>query len=795
MIARRWRVWAALLGVAIPFGYQIFGEVLGLGRGIPWLGLAAGVLALGWLVWRGVALRKRLPPSGLEAVLLISLAALLLSLVFSPDPRMGLEQALWSIGYVALFYFLVDAAEAGASRTGAIYGMLLITGLVAVLAVLETYFWYLNFWQQAGTFPALPPFPYRLVSVLGHPNFYMAFVNLPAPLAVVIFARTPRRSVRFLAGVWLAFYFISAPFSSSRGGWLGMAAWMGVLGLYWALEGGRWRVWLAWLRRRRVLALLGGAALVIIAVPVLWKLYLAFAAHPSHGGDPFGGRSALWGAALNIWRLNPITGVGVGRYLYEYLNVNPDFPPGFWSFHAHNLYLTTLAEQGAFGFLALLALVGGGLVVMVRWQRGSPPRLRPWTAGMLAGVVGWLVHSIFDDFTTTFPVMIQVTLLLAFLRAGMGKNQAPWLLTANGPLRALQRLPLAVLLGVILPAVAVMVWLGWAAAPLGEAVDLVDESPVRPGAWHTAAALAAESARRDPAYVYYQVQAGLAWAKVWEESGSPADLALARRYLSRALDIEPAFSLVWANAAVLDWQAGERRLALERMARALAQAPREPSYPLNLGRFYEQQGDADQAARWYAQALKLAPELASHPFWQVSAPRRAAAEEGRRAFEKFLTETPPYWKIAQDALQAGNWDAARTAAAHAQAAGEDELAVLAVQASLANAEGRSEDARRFYRDLLEAMQGDFLFNRAYIARMYARFHKRPGFDLEVVPGYLLLKPDYGQTQALHALYRRQVTAGDCAAAEQTWRAVMKSGTAEGASKLQYPGCGAPLPEE
>ena len=797
MILRRWRFWASLAGIAIPYSYLIFGEIFGLGvrweaASAAW-GLAAGVLALGYLGWRVLAWpearfrHKGLPASGLEGVVLASLVISLLSLWFSPDPRMGMEQALMSVGYVVLFFFLVDAAEAGASLTGAVYGMLGVTGMVTVLAVLETYFWYLSFWQQAGTLFALPAFPYRLVSVLGHPNFYMAFANLPAPLALVIFLKTSRRSVRFLAGLWLAFYLVSVPFSSSRGGWLGMAAWMGTLAFYWAAENARWRKGLAWLKRYKVLAAVAGAGLILVGLPVLWKAYLAVALHPSHSSDPFGGRFVLWGAALQIWQRHPWIGVGVGRYLYEYLNVNPSFPPGFWSFHAHNLYLTTLAEQGIAGFLAFMAMVVWGVVCMVRWQRGSPPSLKPWTAAMLAGIAGWLVHSIFDDFTTVAPVMVQVALLAAFLRAGMWPRP-----------QALKRVPLAALLVVAAPALVLTVWIGWAAAPLRAGIERVaqasDADAVgRANAWGEAAALAAESARRDPAYVYYQEQAGLAWAKAWGWSGAPEDLAQARHYFTRALELEPSLSLVWANAAVLDWQAGEREQAVERMLVAVERSPYEPGYALNLGWFYEQQGQEEQADRWYARALELAPALSTHVFWQGSSVRISAAAQGSSAFRQYLAETPPSWKIAQDALQSGYLDEARSAVAVAQAAGEDELAVLVVQAALADAENRPEEARRAYQGILQILRGDYMGNRSYIANMYARFHKRSGFDVEAAPGYLLLKPDYGQVQALHTLYQQQVSAGDCAAAGQTWLAVRKSMMAGEGREVPYPDCGAPLP--
>jgi hypothetical protein len=52
--------------------------------------------------------------------------------------------------------------------------------------------------------------------------------------------------------------------------------------------------------------------------------------------------------------------------------------------------------------------------------------------------------------------------------------------------------------------------------------------------------------------------------------------------------------------------------------------------------------------------------------------------------------------------------------------------------------------------------------------MYARFHRRAGFDLQVVPGYLALGNDVGQFAALEAYYALRVREEGCAEAYSTW---------------------------
>lgn len=786
MIINRGRAWLSLLAGALPLLYLLLGGVFGLDGGQAWVGAAAWALAVIYLGWRGLARRAALPRTGLEVVLLAGLLALCLSLAFSPDPRMGLEQASASVGYVLLFVLLVDGFETGLSRSGAVYGLLLAGGLAAALAALETYAWYADWWRQAGSVAQMPPYPYRLVSVLGHPNFYMAFVNLLAPLALVIFLGGRRRALRVLAALWLAFYLVSVPFSSSRGGWLGMAAWVGVLGLLWVTDGGRWRRGLAWLNRYKAAGWAGLGGLLVLGLLALLRFYLAFAAHPSHGSDLFGGRSQLWGAALRIWQSSPLTGAGVGRYLYEYLRVSPDFPPGFWSFHAHNLYLTVLAEQGLLGFAAFMALVIWGGVHLLRWYRGSPPESRLWSAAFVAGLASLAVHSIFDDFTAVLPVMILAAWLAALLRAQGLRSEVPARRMPMAP-------PLAGLLVLALPLAGLAGWLAWSSAPLEAGVQRAAASAGSAEDWRQAALLVSESARRDPAFAYTQVQSGLAWAKAWSLEPDPANLARARAYLAQAIAIEPSLSLVWANAALLDWHAGERALAVERMQQAEALSPNESSYKIHLGWFAEQQGEPQAALRWYEQGLQVWPGLAAHPFWQTSSLRRQAAEPVLASYQQALAAAPPTWKIAQEALLAGDLVQAREALAQAQAEGQDTAAVLAVRAALADAAGQQAEARRAGEALVNVMLNDTLLSEPYIANMYARFHKRPGFRLEVVPGYLKLMPEVGQLAVLQRLYQQQVSANDCDLAARTWQAAARYLSPDQVGPQPYPRCGAPLP--
>ena len=275
--------------------------------------LAAGLGALVYLAWRGIFRRTHLPSSGLEWVFGVCALALGLSLVFSPDLRQGGWRVGELLGYLLLFYFFLDAFRAGWVRKGVVAAILGSSGILLVMAVLETYVQYTNWWQILR-FPEMPPYIYRFVGLIGHPNALMGIANLCAPLAVVALLRAHRRLERVACGVWLAFYLLSLPFSSSRGGWLGLLVWGGMFLLLWAFEQRLWQKLRRW--RARLWLWVGLAAVLLLPAIgyVGYRAFVLFATNPSHGGGYFRraagvldlGRSGLADLPLAGHRARPV---------------------------------------------------------------------------------------------------------------------------------------------------------------------------------------------------------------------------------------------------------------------------------------------------------------------------------------------------------------------------------------------------------------------------------------------------------------------------------------------------------
>lgn len=132
-------------------------------------------------------------------------------------------------------------------------------------------------------------------------------------------------------------------------------------------------------------------------------------------------RVFIWTQAMRIIHDHPLRGVGFGNYPRVcgryYDQADPSFGMRTW---AHNLELSTLAETGPLGLLALLWLLGIAALSLVR-------RLGPgsFALGGLAALVAWFVIAQAHDLLYDTKVMYALWLAL-------GLSLSPPLAPAEG---------------------------------------------------------------------------------------------------------------------------------------------------------------------------------------------------------------------------------------------------------------------------------------------------------------------------------------------------------------------------
>ncbi|MEA4906571.1 MAG: O-antigen ligase family protein [Anaerolineaceae bacterium] len=716
----------------------------------------AAVLACVLIYWRGLRQRAELVHSPIDGLLALAAIVIIGLWILSPDPRQGLGRIGWLLGYLVLFVLLVDAFETFVERRLVINALLWVSGLLLAAALLETYGRYALWWQASGSWTVSPPYAYRFTSLLGHSNALMALANLCAPLAVVTLLQPGRGWGRLGAGLWLTVYLAALPFSSSRGGLVGLAAWAGVLLCLWAYEKG----WLAsawkFLRARPGWAVAGLLPLALV-LGGIWLALTQFGAHPTHGVGLLDTRRVMWETALRIWKEHLWFGAGPGRFAYAYLEAGATVPPAYWPTHPHQFLLNILAEFGLVGLVTLLAILLGSILWAWRAYSRAAVENRAYSRAILAAVVAWMAMSMLDDFSGWGAIMVPMVMLSAWLVTAPEEKMARW----SQVNFSILILPVAILTcGSLLSL--------WNYLPMANALHARAAGAAD---WHSVATAVSESAARDPNAAFYTTQAGLAWAAAWQQDYNESDLARARQYLARSLELEPSPALLQADLAVLDWYAGDRERAIFSMRRAKATSPDEPSFPLNLGWFKEQQGEGDAAINYYRQALDLAPGWSWHPYWQQNELRRRALREwSADQAEETAAPAGSYVQKAQQSLVEGDVPAVNAWLARAEWTGEPAAEILAVRGALAAAQGDPQAVSRFDA-LIVAQDHDYQlrssnsFSSTYTVWLYGR----NGLNLDIVPGYIQLSDSPAEIEALRRLYQQAAGEGDCEAAGRYWQ--------------------------
>ena len=231
-----------------------------------------------------------------------------------------------------------------------------------------------------------------------NPNLLAAHILLLAPLAVAFALSAVAREVRVVLFGLAALVYLGLFLTFSRAG-VGAAVLGGLVAAY-ALRP-RWRP------RLRLVVAVGAIVLLLGAVVT--------------GGDLVGGfgRTEAMSLSIDVARDNPLTGVGLGRS-GDAMTAAGD--PGDSYRHAHNLWLTWLAEAGP---LALIAWIWIAAWLLWRAYRAAA-RGRALAASSLAAVTGFFVFSLFDHPSNVERIATAFWFVAALIAAGVRPPEGLW---------------------------------------------------------------------------------------------------------------------------------------------------------------------------------------------------------------------------------------------------------------------------------------------------------------------------------------------------------------------------------
>ena len=404
---------------------------------VPFQGLLVqkfGVMANFLTLCAALAFLSRYPPAALPRLLLGTrvqrLAALLALGVSVPtlwsDP--GLTNSIAMLQKFTLLAIL--AAIAVAFRNGEqvpkIAVIIVISAAVMyVLSTIEFYFGadvFPGFKGNAGLLATLSQnvelseleirLGYTEISGRFGPNRFAFLSILPMSLSMGLLLTSTRSRSRFVWAVAIAVFgfglFISGTRADAFGWFVAFAVILTVLP--------NWR-----LRARlmTVIVLVVGLGMLILqSLPTGVTLYDRFASkqvseslYSASGIAIDVGRKRMWELGLDLFKENPITGVGLGRFEEEVAYRLPQSPVR----DIHSGYLLLLAESGLLGTVPYAVLLLYAVTVLRR-STSSGSRLRIWGTVFFAANLGMLASTVFNSYNfdryfwvpIAFVVMIEV---------------------------------------------------------------------------------------------------------------------------------------------------------------------------------------------------------------------------------------------------------------------------------------------------------------------------------------------------------------------------------------------------
>jgi tetratricopeptide (TPR) repeat protein/O-antigen ligase len=615
--ARSWR-YLAQEAVLIPlFGYALLvgGTLNGLAM-YDVIQVSLALLGAAGLTWFGWSLARREPytPTPLLVALILLLVAYSVTTLTSMDPRRSLN-ALCLVGLYVLAYALIsDLLHRGWPAELFVRALLIAGGILVVYGLVQLALWERNWLAVSGGSPLIPPVIVRLNPFLTHANMVAAFVNLLMPLTLVHLLGGRSMVGRAASAVYLICAGIVVLFTSSRSGWIGAGTGLGFTGLLWLATRG-WLQGAPWRRLRWNAVTVGLALLALVLLAAAAVLFIRVASHPTHG-SLFQSRRAYWGPAWRTFAGSPLVGSGPDTYASGYLR-DSSVPPMGLFVRAHSSVLHMASEMGLVGLAAGAWTVAVALRAAVRrWRGAGSTAERLQVAGLVGSLAGCGMHSLFDTPQAVPSISLTLILLLALLEGPAGSGAAG---------RARGRWWRAGLALLWLGLLGGGVWMQSAYRPFLEGAALANS-----GDYEAAATLLDEAAERDAGHALYYLQAGYAYGRLAATADGAqhaAALETAVRYLEQGIAHEPAYALNHANLAALYWSHGETGTAVNTMAQAMELAPREATFSLNLGRYYEELGREDEAMAVYSTTLALRPAWVDSYFWRSTPLRQKARTE------------------------------------------------------------------------------------------------------------------------------------------------------------------------
>jgi len=252
-------------------------------------------------------------------------------------------------------------------------------------------------------------------SLLGDPNDLALVLLYPMAFAIATFLeKSLSRFERFFSFSTFCILLYALLATQSRGGLLGFLA---VVSLF------------AYNRvRSKVLLFSGGGIAMMILFIVAGISERSSGGAAEEGIDESAmGRLYAWEAAWNMAIDNPIFGVGISNFFYNYFSYSAHWDG--LNHAVHSTWFGVLAETGFVGLILFISLIVSTLLMSLRMLKtvNEPyhtPGIRVALNAAPAGIIGFIVSGTFLTQGFIWPIYLQVALVIALNRYLQSKSES-----------------------------------------------------------------------------------------------------------------------------------------------------------------------------------------------------------------------------------------------------------------------------------------------------------------------------------------------------------------------------------
>ncbi len=346
----------------------------------PWL-LVGYLLLPGYYLVRWRTRGAFVPATAANPPILLLLLGVVAGLLVSSAQLAGVVSAGKLLAGITTFYVLLDILETPRELWLAT-GALVAVGLGVVLLLPFGVSWSLD---KVYTLPAFLDWTLRPPGQGTNANVVAGVLVLVFPLALALLW-APRAGLRWLGAATLGPLIVALLVLQARNAWFALLGGLLVASAFYR----------RWLLPLIPLVLLGALG-INQQFGGTWLNDIIFGKVGTVTGGTLIERQALWSQAIELIRLNPLTGIGMGAYQSVAPYAPPYSPqsPGLAAPHAHNLFLQVLLDAGLAGFVGLTGVL---VLAMIAAGRANARQVAaPLPMGVLAAIAVVVLHGIGDS--------------------------------------------------------------------------------------------------------------------------------------------------------------------------------------------------------------------------------------------------------------------------------------------------------------------------------------------------------------------------------------------------------------